>query len=162
MRTKVEPTWPALPADDDLVVCVVIPGEPVAKARPRTTSAEFTTVGGHRVRTRKAHTYTPDKTSQAELLIGWALREARVKLNSTDELTVRLVFHSKDTKRRDTDNLIKTVLDAANHIVWADDSQVTRILADLERGSLDPRTEMAVYVRRPLSVGKSTTRNGLQ
>lgn len=164
MQEVSEPVWPAIPKDEDLLVSVVIPGEPVAKQRPRTSPAEYV-VGpnGQRIKTRKAHTYTPKKTEQGELLIGWSLREARVRRNEFDDLTVRVVFYSKDTSRyRDVDNLIKTLLDACNSIAWADDSQVTRIVADLERDESNPRTELAVYVRLRRGMKQPTTRKTLQ
>jgi len=126
-------------------VTFIVPGEPVAKGRPR-----FSTRGG------KTRTYTPTKTAEAE----WSIRLYAVAAFGNQEVfdgpvRVRLVFvlrrpKSVSAKKRpwpsvkpDVDNLAKTVLDALSAAVaWIDDSlvcilEVEKMYASLEE---EPRT----------------------
>lgn len=112
-------------------VCeTVIPGEPVAKQRPR--------VG------RGGKTYTPRQTVEAEEAIRWHLRSKGVVADADHLLGLHVRFFSSDRRRRDLDNLVKLLLDACNAFVWADDFQVTEIHAAVIRGAEDPRTELVV------------------
>ncbi len=104
---------------------IVIPGEPVAKGRPR-----FTKNGG---------VYTPKKTLDAESDIGWALKAECREVDAVSRFSVSLEFWTK--KRADIDNLAKLVLDAANGVIWADDSQVWALRALKVYG--DPETRIA-------------------
>jgi len=111
---------------------LTIPGEPTAKGRPRHG---------------KGFTYTPQKTvnyenlvkilfvekyGQAELMTG----ELKVEIlayfgipKSTSKkkaLDMRLGI-IRPTKKPDTDNIAKIVLDALNNIAYKDDSQVVEL-----------------------------------
>lgn len=118
---------------------VFIPGEPVAKARPRVTISKYT---------NKPHAFTPKKTEQAERAIrnAWIAKHGRDPV--TGPLSIRITFLYEVPKswpkwkrdqaerytlpkitRPDTDNLVKTVMDALNGIAYKDDSVVYEILA---------------------------------
>lgn len=114
-------------------VTVTVPGQPVSKQRPR-----FNTTTGRAA--------TPQVTKAAEARVGWALREAFPTVNRRSEFKVSLWFYSKDRRRRDIDNLTKLCLDAANGIVWQDDSQVVELHAWHVRGCLEPLTRILVEV----------------
>lgn len=110
-------------------------GQPVGKARPRVT--------------RAGRVYTPKKTEQAEDDIRAMATYAMCgdpPLAGPLELTVRFLmavpaswskakqrqayeWEIQPTGRPDLDNLLKTVMDACNNIVYADDSQVVSIRA---------------------------------
>jgi Holliday junction resolvase RusA-like endonuclease len=114
-----------------LKLTIAIPFAPVAKGRPRMT--------------RQGRAYTPAKTREAEAKI--------IEYFSTLDLTPKIgpldvsVFAimpipeswSKvkqanalaglisPTGKPDLDNIVKLVLDAANGILWADDSQIVKL-----------------------------------
>ena len=55
-------------------------------------------------------------------------------------VAVGCIFFRPTRRRVDVDNLVKHVLDAANGVTFADDSQVTRLYADVELDRANPRT----------------------
>lgn len=111
--------------------CVVVemPGEPVAKGRPR--------FGRGRV-------YTPRKTSVYEDQLKWVARLAmrgREMFTGPVKVDMLALFEIpkswparkktdalnglvRPTGKPDIDNLLKTAADALNGIVWADDAQI--------------------------------------
>lgn len=112
-------------------VTFTVPGDPVAKARPRVTMA-----GG------KPRAYTPSKTAGYEAAVALASEGSR-----PDEVIDGPVFvgvvaifrrpkrlqRRKDpgsliahTKRPDLDNVVKAVLDGLDHW-WRDDAQVFHV-----------------------------------
>ncbi|WGH91430.1 RusA family crossover junction endodeoxyribonuclease [Auritidibacter ignavus] len=94
-----------------------VPGNPVPKGRPRVT--------------KTGHTYTPERTLNAELAILTAYTKAggRKHHNKTTRFTVVMIFDLDHRRRVDIDNLQKTVLDGLNKWAWADDTQVTKVHA---------------------------------
>jgi len=115
-------------------VRLTVHGVPVPKGRPR--------LG-------RGRTYTPEATRVAEETLGWAMKQACPDgpLRGPLRLTVAFVMplpkrkpaawdkrlwadtlagkhHEAHLVRPDGDNLLKTVLDAGNGILWTDDAQV--------------------------------------
>lgn len=106
-----------------------VPGEPVAKARPRAT---------------KWGVYTPKKTVNYETLVretfaaaypGHAPWQGPIRMTIMAYLTIPRSKSKKQqaamaagellpTKRPDLDNIEKTILDALNGVAFHDDSQV--------------------------------------
>jgi crossover junction endodeoxyribonuclease RusA len=110
---------------------MTVPGRPVPKARPR--------MGAN------GHVYTPAETKAAEGAIGWAARSIlRGRRPASGPLLVTAVFYVADRRRRDVDNLLKTVMDGLNRIAWDDDSQVVQVSALIVLDRLDPHTEVTV------------------
>ena len=109
----------------------------VGKARPRVTT-----------RFGYAHAYTPAKTREFETLVGWAAKRAmcqRLPVASGRALFVQItvslipplswsrkrrsdVFGAFCSKKPDTDNVAKAILDAMNGIVYEDDAQVAGLI----------------------------------
>lgn len=117
---------------DGPIVDVQWPGEPRAKERPR--GRNF---------------YTPTKTRKAERDIGWILRQAcddNAEVPTSLPVEVNISFRLKSGARRDIDNMIKLCLDAANGIVWLDDSQVVKLVVALERGASEASTTFTVWI----------------
>ena len=129
-------------------ISITVPGEPVAKARPRFT--------------KNGHVYTPKKTAVYEQVIGLHARAAMkgkkiltgaIKLSVTAYMPIPQSWSLKQktkamsgalrhTKRPDSDNLCKAVQDALNGIIYADDAQIDEVHIIKRYGI--PRTEIVV------------------
>lgn len=108
----------------------IIQGEPVAKQRPRVT--------------RQGYTYTPKRTREAQDRIGWEwrLQNPGGQVITTHPVAVVVEFYYAG-RDKDLDNLAKCVLDALNGVAWADDRQVTTLLAKKTK-SRTPQTIVRV------------------
>jgi len=132
------------------VIETVIFVEPVAKARARV--AFF---NGH------VHGYTPKKTANAEALIIASIRQqlgnGAVMFTAGTPLLLEATFYRvkpKSTPKRvtmpttkpDCDNYGKLLMDALNHFVFNDDSQVTtlRLRKRFAAPGQQPRIELKV------------------
>ncbi|MFD0209193.1 RusA family crossover junction endodeoxyribonuclease [Streptomyces hirsutus] len=107
---------------------LVIPGEPATKSRPR--------FGNGR-------TYKLEKDEEAEKATAWHLRR-RFRQPLTGNVALGCVFFRPDMRLIDVDNMIKHVCDAANGVVWVDDSQVTAVYGQAELDVDEPRTLVVV------------------
>lgn len=87
-------------------------------------------------RTERAMTFVSKEAEAFKEECGWRARAAGVKapINGLVELRIRLV--PKNGVCMDLDNALKVTIDALKGIVYADDSQVYRIVA--ERLDADP------------------------
>lgn len=154
--------WPQPPASTDVILTATLALPPVGKGRPRVTAAEYVQAGGKRVRTRKAHAYTPRSTVEYQEHAGWLLRQAGAVRNDIDDLGIHAAFRVGNRQRKDIDNLLKALLDACNGIVWRDDAQVVTVTTTLTRAAEVPGTDLTVYVvnrrrRGCLTCGKALT-----
>ena len=126
----------------------IIPGEPVAKGRPKLS---------------RYGTYTPKKTKEYEEHIKQEWRKNGYKEPLTGAVMVDIVFHRsiqksgskavktakltgkvKPTIKPDLDNYIKAVLDGLNGLAWVDDSQIVNISATKEY-SMKPETVVLIW-----------------
>lgn len=126
----------------------VIPGEPKAKARPRVTT--------------KGITYTPKSTVEYENWVkqcylvkyGQTMLEGEVKATikayfgipkSISQKRKKLMIDGKvrPTKKPDTDNIAKSVLDSLNGIAYKDDSAVVALQVD-KYFDENPRVEVTL------------------
>ncbi|WP_416406505.1 RusA family crossover junction endodeoxyribonuclease [Paracidovorax citrulli] len=135
-----------------------IPGDPVAKARPRAAM-----VGGH------ARLYTPAKTEKYEARVAVFGQQAMagcpaftgpVALSVTALFSIPPSWPKKrqaaaragtelHTKKPDLDNVIKAIKDGLNGIVWADDSQVA-VLRECRKAYSD-KPRVIVHVESALA-----------
>jgi Holliday junction resolvase RusA-like endonuclease len=60
-----------------------------------------------------------------------------------------VIAYVPDLRRRDVDNLLKSVMDAGNGIVWADDSQVTIATVARRLSRENPGIEIAIRRTEP-------------
>lgn len=106
-----------------------VPGEPVAKERPRTVNG---------------HTYTPQKTLDHEAKIQQVWNLVSRKWDKVGRFDVEVTFFvGRDNK--DLDNMLKTVLDALNKLAWTDDLKVQRIVASKHK---QKPGGTAIHIRR--------------
>ena len=95
-----------------------IPGPPVGKERPR--------LG-------KFGVYTPAKTqtyeAQIALLANVARNQAQIFAPLQNEVQIDLQIHCASKKAPDIDNIIKSILDGMNNVIYLDDSQVIALNA---------------------------------
>ena len=131
---------------------LTIPGEPVAKGRPRVC---------------KWGTYTPIKTVNYETLVKelFIMEHFGKMLEGQIAMTVTAYFGipksaskrvradmlsgiARPTKKPDVDNLIKIIADALNGLAYNDDSQI--VLAIIEKWYSDiPRVEITIEEVNP-------------
>ena len=123
----------------------VIPGEPKAKGRHRTSNG---------------HSYTPDSTVLYENWIKQCFisSENKERLEGQIEAHIKAFFsipkstsktkrsqmlsgEIRPTKKPDTDNIAKCVLDACNNLAYKDDSQIVKLVVEKYYGD-DPRLEV--------------------
>lgn len=112
-------------------ITFTIPGEPIAKGRPR-----LTTVNGF------ARAYTPKKTANYEVLVALAAQGANCPMfDGAVRVSIAAYWacpksrERKNTPRQqewkltkpDADNVAKSVTDGLNGIAWLDDSQVASL-----------------------------------
>ena len=98
-----------------MILTIWVPGKPVPKGRPRLT--------------RGGHAYTPAHTHQWESIVASAGRDVmdgRPPL-SGPVLLAALFYGAR--ANADIDNLLKSVLDGLNGVVYEDDSQVQMLAA---------------------------------
>ena len=105
-----------------------IPGPPPSKARPR--------FGNRR-------TYKDPKDTANEQRTRSHLQQF-VAEPHTGNVALACVFFRPNSQRIDTDNMLKHVCDAANGVLWIDDSQVTAIVGMAELDPVNPRTLVVV------------------
>lgn len=110
-----------------------IPGPPVGKERPRVVSGGIA--------------YTPAKTRRYEAAAGLLARAAVTRRKGWDvasfyAVTLEVCF--PDARKRDLDNVIKSVLDSGNGILWSDDARVVEIHARSRIDRANPRVEVGV------------------
>ena len=142
-----------------------IPGDPVAKARPRVAM-----VAG------RARLYTPAKTEKYEARVALFAKQAmagRPVMVGPVALSVTALFPippswpkkrqaaaragtEQHTKRPDADNCAKAILDGLNGVVWKDDSQVVTLSIE-KRYAEVPRVEVLVVPLTEEGVTKSIT-----
>lgn len=115
------------------VLRLVIPGEPVGKARARVT---------------RHGTYTPAATRKAEARVRELWTEAHAGYLPPEGARhgLSVTFYRYARYRRDLDNLVKLLMDGLNTLAWVDDHQVETIHASVRWvAKAETRTELAVW-----------------
>lgn len=119
------------------VIKFEVPGDPVGKQRPRVVRNKFT---------RGVHTYTPQKTKTYEALVQMQAQRVYDKEPTSNNVSVAIDAYFKvpksyskkrtemcllqierPSKKPDTDNIAKAILDAMNKVVYQDDKQVVSL-----------------------------------
>ena len=131
----------------------VIPGEPVAKGRPRACVIKG-----------MARLYTPKETKEYEERVMWMAKSvmqgkpplenalaARIQILVSIPKSYSAKKHRSaiagflfPAKRPDTDNFVKAILDGLNEIVYRDDAQIVDLYAT-KRYAADPGVIVEIY-----------------
>lgn len=111
-----------------------VPGPPVPKERARIL---------------KRRKYTPDKTKAFEASVAAfakiAMRDADVEMvGKKIPVALSLEFYMQDGRRRDIDNMAKSVMDGLNGVLYHDDYQVVRLECVKSVDKDEPRTVIAL------------------
>ncbi len=135
------------------MIKITIPGSPIGKGRPK-----FSTFGGY------PKAYTPQKTVNYENLVKLSYQQqcndkpypkeislraeikayfAIPKSASKTKRDMMLKGQINPTKKPDTDNIAKAILDALNGIAYYDDSQIVDLTL-YKRYSDSPRAEVCI------------------
>lgn len=133
---------------------IIIPIEPVEQQRPRATSQ-----GGH------VRVYDPPKVRRFKQDVAKFVKQQPLPKFEDKELSVQIKFFRKIQKsltkkerelrlsnvhrpktRPDIDNLVKSLLDALNGLIWDDDAKIVHLEAD-KLYSEQPRIEIEVHER---------------
>ena len=138
-----------------LVARFVVPGVPFPKERPRGKVVPRRYQPGvlPRESAFTAQVYTPKASKDAERVVGQVFRFRYPRY--TDAVKVEayvlwLRFAVPDWRRRDIDNLAKTILDGLNGVAFPDDSQVVEVRSVKFVDKENPRTEVLVFRAGPL------------
>jgi Holliday junction resolvase RusA-like endonuclease len=104
---------------------IVVPGEPIPKARARTV----TTPSG------KTRTFTPDSTAAYERLVAVHALRARSlakwpKPTKSDRFALDMEFRLGTERRKDMDNMVKSVSDALQPHIILDDWQICKLTVE--------------------------------
>ena len=104
-----------------LIAKFAITGEPISKARARFSGRGSST-----------RTYTPEKTRAGEELMALTFRSAAPGYQPIVGTTygVEAEFRCGTAQRRDTDNMLKLILDGLNGVAWVDDQFVTSVIGE--------------------------------
>lgn len=108
---------------------VILNGAPYSKSRPRFS--------------RNGQTYVKKEDREAEEKTSYDLR-MHFDEPYPGNVALACIFYRPNFQRIDVDNMLKHVCDAANGIIWHDDSQVTAIVGVARHDAEDPRTVIAV------------------
>ncbi len=120
------------------LLTVTIPGDPIAKGRPRASSGVV---------------YTPARTRDAEERVRQLAQIAYRRQPYPDPVGIELVFYCATRRRMDGDNAMKLVTDAIQRGrrgfggVILDDAQIEEWYCRIHRAAPGeaPRTELRVY-----------------
>lgn len=99
---------PAFATEPSQAILFTVPGEPMSKQRPRFSP-------------KSGHAYTPKQTRDAESDVRNAYVTASGGKMFTSHVGLEIQFFMGTKRRKDVDNLVKTVLDALNKVAFDDD-----------------------------------------
>lgn len=114
----------------------VVPGKPQGKQRAR--------------RGKGGHWYTPKETVTYENAVSAAALAAATAVDGYGRLysgpvTLSVSCYFPDARRRDGDNVLKSVQDALRWFIYADDCQVRQATVTTQIDRDNPRTEVTVW-----------------
>ncbi|WP_054777853.1 RusA family crossover junction endodeoxyribonuclease [Lacticaseibacillus saniviri] len=134
-----------------MTIKIIVPGEPVAQARPRVYRTKNGVRGVDPTKSRNYKAFVAQCAQQAyddaplegpidfRLMIYRPIQKAGSKLLKADKANGKVL----PTVKPDLDNVYKAVSDALTGIVYVDDNQITDLIV-IKRYSDNPRVEVEV------------------
>jgi Holliday junction resolvase RusA-like endonuclease len=119
----------ALCADTNNMRVITIAGNPYSKSRPRFS------------RNGRVYVKVEDRTQEERTA---TFLRKHIDKPLTGNVALGCIFYRPNRQRIDADNMLKHVCDAANGIVYLDDSQVTAVMAIVELDAENPRTVLMI------------------
>ena len=105
-----------------------------------------------------ARRFTPAKQRGYQQLVRMHALAARPRgpwlMSKTSRYRVDVEAYLPDERRRDLDNIAKTILDALNGALYVDDSQITTLLVATHVDRVRPRVEVRVVEFERVAVEK--------
>lgn len=105
-----------------------------------------------RVMRGKGRAWVPERTKSYKLDVATEASCAIAKLRRNEHWNpealyrVEVIAYFADARKRDGDNVLKSVLDALNGVVWRDDSQAMRLTVEKRIDKANPRAEVFIEV----------------
>lgn len=124
----------------------IVPGPVVPWMRTAAAHSDDATAKPKRVTPKKQRDYQKHVASCAQVARMLAGKRYPALVGKSARLATLLRVFVTDDRRRDADNMLKTVLDACTRILWPDDSQVRRIYIDVAIDRENPRVEVDVGI----------------
>jgi Holliday junction resolvase RusA-like endonuclease len=132
---------------------IIIPGEPIAKARPRffvsrgkklayNSQSGLESEIGYRIKSQLANAKYDHSANSYEIEFRFYFRPPPGK-----DANLKLWGIIEHTSRPDLDNICKMYMDASNGILYRDDAMVTK-LSSSKHYSTNPRTEIDIMAKK--------------
>jgi len=126
---------------------IEIPGPPVPKQRPRAAKRKYGSAD--------IYMFTPKKTVDYEKAVRhatvaamhtWKVENKRPWPVEKSRFSVNIFLWMADNRTRDLDNCVKSLTDAMNKVVYADDRQIDELYAVRDYDKTNPRAVVVVRV----------------
>ena len=128
---------------------IKIPGKIVGKERPRKRKLTQKEIFAQRlgIKTKSRKFYTPERTQECEDKIGFYAINAGYrgvfKKDENCKLNIKLYYKRKG--QSDIDNVLKTIMDGLQGIVYPNDKQVLSVSIDILENQKEDYTEIELF-----------------
>ena len=128
---------------------IKIPGKIVGKERPRKRKLTQKEIFAQRlgIKTKSRKFYTPERTQECEDKIGFYAINAgyRGVLKKDENCKINIKLYYKRKSLADIDNILKTILDGLQGIVYPNDKQVLSVSIDILENQKEDYTEIELF-----------------
>ena len=128
---------------------IKIPGKLIGKERPRSRKLTQKEIFAQRlgIKTKSRKFYTPERTQECEDKIGFYAINAGyrgvLKKDENCKLSIKLYYKRKG--QPDIDNVLKTIMDGLQGIVYPNDKQVRSASIDILENQKEDYTEIELF-----------------
>jgi len=126
---------------------IEIPGPPVPKQRPRSARRKDGSGNVYMFTPRKTVLYEKVvKQATMAAMLKWQVENRRPWPAEKSRFSVSVFLFMADRRTRDLDNCVKSLTDAMNTVVFADDRQIDELYAVRDYDKQNPRAVVVVRV----------------